>query len=505
MFTCPAARRTDVVDDYHGTLVADPYRWLEDPTSDETAVFVAGQNALTLPYLGGLPMRARLAERMTALWNTPKTYLPTRRSGVTVWAHNSGLTNQPVYYVERGDNEARFLLDPNTLSDDGTVAINVATLSPDGSTFSYAISDAGSDWQVIRFRDTETGDDLTDEIRHVKFTSIAWYEDGFFYARFPETDLHAVTTANNPSVCFHALGTSQDDDTTVFNNADDPNPGYDPTVTHDGRYLVLHDNVGTSRHNGLLYKDLLDPHAVIQRLVEPLQSVFEFLIHDDGAFVVRTDVDAPNGRIVAIPLTDPSNLVERVAETSAAIELAAASAGHLVTVRITDGSHRIDRYSLDGAPAEPIALPGLGSVSGVTGRYEDDYLFIGYQSFTEPPIALIADDSGTRRFVASDYEPAIAIDVTRTSATSSDRAAVGMFVLRAAGTTGPAPTDLYGYGGFSINMTPIFNPSRIAFLEAGGVVVVANLRGGVELGEAWHEAGRLGKKQQVFDDFIACA
>lgn len=505
MFTYPPARRGDTADDYHGTTVADPYRWLEDPTSDETKQFVAAQSEFALAYLTQLPMREPLANRMTALWDTPRTYLPIRRGDVTVWAYNDGLANQPTYLVQRDGEDRRVLLNPNTLSDDGTIAVTVTSLSSDGSIFSYATSDGGTDWQVIRFLDTATGQHLTDEIRYVKWTSMSWHDDGFFYARFPETDPHAVTTVNNPSVCFHVIGTDQADDPVIFNNADDPDPGYDPMVSSDGRYLVLGEYVGTSHMNGLLYKDLADPDAEWVRLREPREARYQFLMHDDGAFLVRTNLDAPNSKIVSIPLDDPETTTEVVPEGPSAIENAVAVAGHIATITVADGSHNVTLHATDGSSSTEIVLPGLGSVAAISGRFADTTWFMSYESFTIPPSALIVSEDSAELFATGGESLHPNIEVTRTHATSTDGAKVGAFVLTASDTVGPAPVDLYGYGGFNINMTPIYNPARIAFLEAGGVIVVTNLRGGTELGEDWHQAGMLANKQQVFDDFIACA
>ena len=506
MFTYPDAHRADVADVYHGTRVGDPYRWLENPDSDETAAFVRAQNELSLPYLEKLPGREALASRMRELWNTPRTYAPTRRSGVTVWAHNDGLLNQPVYYVQQGARPATPLLDPNGLSEDGTVAINVTSLSPDGATFAYSVSEAGSDWQVIRFRDTTTGEDLADELRFVKFTSLEWHKGGIFYSRFPETDLRTVETARDPSVCFHEIGTDQGEDDIVFNNADDPDPSYDPLVTHDNRYLVLSEYLGTSRQNGLLYKDLDDPQSAWIRLVEPMVGAHAFLLHHQNAFVVRTDVDTPNGRIVSIPLNATTPQRELVPAGDTAIEFASVGDGHIHVVRLVEASHRLLRYSLSGQEVEAAILPGQGTVTAISGTFSDADVFVEYESFTHPPTALHLVGSRATVFGPQPLDAAHDdIVVSRQHCVSTDGATVGMFVLRRKDSSGPAPTDLYGYGGFSINMTPTFNPARLAFIHEGGVVVVANLRGGTELGEQWHVEGMLGHKQQTFDDFISCA
>ncbi len=441
---------------------------------------------------------------MTELWDVPRTHLPTRRGTVTVWAQHEGGRDQPTYLVQRDGEQPETLLDANALSDDGTVAVNVTSLSPDGGLFTYAVSDGGSDWQVIRIRDTATGEDLADELRHVKFTSIAWHEDGFFYSRFPEADPTSVGIANDPWIAYHHLGTPQDDDRVVFHNADDPDPGYDPQVSHDGRYLILTEWLGTSRQNGLLVLDLADPQAEWRRLRSHHEAAYWFLAHVDGRMVVQTDLDAPNGRIAAIDLASPDGLDEIVPESEHAIEFASAAGGELLLVLLVDAAHRVERHAVDGSPLGPLDLPGVGTVLDLSGKVDDDVAFLAYQSFTEPPGAFAITHGEAERF--GPPPPAtIDVEITRRSCVSSDGAEVGMFVLRATGTALPAPTDLYGYGGFSITMTPVFNPARLAFLEQGGVVVVANLRGGKEHGERWHEQGMLGSKQQVFDDFIACA
>lgn len=505
-FTYPPARRADIVDDYHGTSVADPYRWLEDPGSEETRAFVRAQNEITLPYLESLPERSGLRERIEALWDVPRTGAPTVRNGVAVWAHNDGLQDQPVFYVRRSGRQDRTLLDPNALSEDGAVAVIVTSLSDDGRFLAYSIAESGSDWQTIRVRDTETFDDLEDELRHVKFTEISWRDDGFYYSRFPAHDPASTEPSRNMSVCFHRLGTAQADDSTVFANPDQPDLGYGATVSDDGRFLVLSEWEGTSHKNGLLYKAFDDGHSDWVRLTSPGKALYAFLAHHDGAFLLHTDLEAPNGRIIRLPLDHPEAVENVVGERHQAIELATAAAGRLIAVTLHDASHRLLVYELDGTPAGLIDLPGAGTVAEMTGRFQDETVYIGFQSFLHPPTALRWSGSAPEVFAGA--HPPIDPDgviVKRTRAVSSDGAEVGMFIIRLATAVLPAPVELYGYGGFNISLTPMFHPGRLAFLEAGGVVVIANLRGGSELGETWHEAGMLGNKQQVFDDFVACA
>ncbi|MGB5757753.1 MAG: prolyl oligopeptidase family serine peptidase [Acidimicrobiales bacterium] len=511
-FDYPPARRSAVSDDYHGHVVADPYRWLEDPDSAETESFVAAQNELTLPYLARLAGREALKERMTTLWNHPRTDPPVVRSGVAVWTHNDGLQDQPVYHIQRPGRAPEVFIDPNTLSDDGAVAIVIGSLSPDGRHFAYTVSEAGSDRQRLSIRSTETGEDLADRLDHLRFTSVAWYGEGFFYTRWPETEPDSTAPVRDPSVHYHRIGDQQADDVLVFRNADDPEPSYDPAVSHDDRYLVLTEYVGTSHETGLLYLDLatfepsaggVEPGRWV-RLVDHGEHLHGFLLNTDEGFIVHTDRGAPNGSVVVMPL-DGGPSRELIPEGPAAIEAVAPVAGELLVLRLDDASHTIERHSTDGVPLGQIDLPGPGSVSGVSGRFADPAVFIGYQSFVEAPVALRWEAGETSVFAGS--SPAIDPDrfsVERRYATSTDGRPVGMFVIRRTDTELPGPVELYGYGGFSINLTPVYSPARLAFMEAGGVVAVANLRGGTELGEDWHRQGMLANKQQVFDDFIAC-
>ena len=505
-FTYPPARRTDVIDDFHGTQVADPYRWLEDPESGETRAFVTAQNEVTVPYLAALPGRRALRDRMEELWDVPRTGAPTVRNGVAVWAHNGGLQDQPVFYVRRPDQDDRVLLDPNVLSEDGAVAVIVTSLSDDGRLLAYSTAESGSDWQTIRIRDTETGGDRPDELAHVKFTEISWHANGFFYSRFPEQDPTSTEPSRNMAVYFHRLGTGQDDDTLVYANPDEPDLGYGVTISDDDRFLILTEWEGTSHKNGLLYKALNDPASAWVRLASPGVALYAFLAHDDGAFLLHTDLEAPNGRIVRLPLEHPEALTDLVSERRQAIELATTAAGRLIVVTLSEASHRVQWFALDGRPGGSIDLPGAGTVAELTGRLQDDSLYVGFESFLHPPTALRW--SGTTPEVFAGTAPPLDPDrviIERRTAVSSDGAQVGMFVIRLATSILPAPVELYGYGGFNISLTPTFHPGRLAFLEAGGVTAVANLRGGSELGETWHEAGMLGNKQQVFDDLFSCA
>jgi len=504
-FDYPQPRRSDQVDDYHGITVADPYRWMEDPHDPETRGFVAAENAVTEPYLAGLREVPAMRRRIGELWDTPRTGAPRHRNGVTVWEHNDGLQNQPVLHISRDGGDPEVLLDPNEFTADGTVAVTVWSLSPDGRHLAFSTSDAGSDRQIGHVLETSTGNHLPDELRHLRFTSFAWVGDGFFYTRFPEQAEKDVGLFVDPRVCYHRIGTDQADDELIFSNPAAPALGYDAVVTDDEQYVVLTEWEGTSRENGLLYRPL-DGSGEFMRIVERGVATHDFLGHDDERFFVLTDLDAPNGAIVTIPLDDLRARTVIVGEGDVPIDFAGMAADRLIAASIEDASHQLDLFDLDGTPAGRIELPGLGTAAEVTGRESDPTIFIGFQSFLHPPMALRWEGGVTTVFAGE--SPPLDPDhvvVERRYVGSTDGDEVGMFVVRLKNTDLPAPTELYGYGGFNINLTPTYNPARLAWLEAGGVVAVANLRGGSEKGEEWHRQGMLGNKQQVFDDFIACA
>jgi prolyl oligopeptidase len=505
-FKYPPARRSDIEDDYHGTVVADPYRWLEDPDDSETRAFVGAQNEVTAPYLESLPEVSGLRERIGELWDTPRTGAPRRRGGVLVWAHNDGLANQSTFYISRTGSDPEVLLDPNTFSHDGTVAVTAWSLSPDGSYMAYTRSEAGSDQQTGRILDTRTGEHLADELHELRFTGLAWLDDGFFYSRFPGLEAGTVGLFKDCSVFYHRAGTEQSGDALVFANPDHPDLLYTAVVSDDNEFVVLYEYDGTSRENGMLFRPASKAGEPFTRIVHPGVASYQFLAHIEGTFLVETNDDAPNGRVVAVPLDDLETRHVVIEEAETAIEISGGAAGRIVVVRLDEASHRVSLYQLDGTPDGEIALPAPGSVAELTGRMSDPVIYTGFQSFLYPPTVIRWEGGEASLFAESrpQVDPED-FEVERSTATSSDGTEVGMFIVRHKNTDLPAPTELYGYGGFNINLTPVYSPARLAWLEAGGVVVTANLRGGSEHGEEWHRQGMLGNKQQVFDDFIAAA
>lgn len=505
-FTYPAARRADTADEYHGTVVADPYRWTEDPDDPETKEFVAAQNAVTMPYLASLPEVPRLRDRIAEIWDTPRTGAPRRRGEVTVWSHNDGLLDQPQYFISRAGSEPEILLDPNTMSEDGAVAVTAWSLSPDGLLMAYTVAEAGSDHQVGRVLDTMTGKHLDDELHELRFAGFSWLGNGFYYSRFPGMEAGTTGLFKDSSIFFHQIGTDQDADPLIFANPDQPDLLYYASVTDDDRYLIISEFDGTSTQNGLLYRAIDNADGEFSRVVEIGVAAHNFLAHDDGRFLVHTNLGAPNGKVVALAVDEPGRVVDVVPEGPRPIEIAGAVAGKLVLVMLEEASHQLHLYELGGTPAGEIELPDLATVEMITGRLSDPTVFIGFQSFLHPP-SVVQWEAGTSSMFAESPAAVDADDfeVERHHAISSDGADVGMFVVRHKETRLPAPTELYGYGGYNINITPAYSPSRLAWMEAGGVVAVANLRGGSENGEEWHQQGMLDRKQQTFDDFYACA
>ncbi|HID50606.1 MAG TPA: S9 family peptidase, partial [Anaerolineae bacterium] len=514
-FTYPVTRQDDVVDDYHGTAVLDPYRWLEDPDSAETCAWVDAQNELTRHFINQLPIRPQLEERLTALWDYPKYSPPVQRNGRFFFQKNDGLQNQAVLYWQDGlDAEPRVLLDPNTLSEDGTIALMNQSYSDDGRLLAYSLSESGSDWQTIHIRDVDSGQDLSDEIHWVKFTAAAWLpgKTGFYYSRYPSPEeMPDAPPSTHNRVYFHRLGAPQAEDTLVYARPDAPNLGFAPEITDDGRYLILHVWDGTDTRNRIYYRPL-DSDGDFIRLIDVMEAKYHFLGNDGPLFYFETDLAAENGRIIAIPTDQPdrANWQEVVPQSDDVIESSRMVNNQFVVMRLHHASHRLHLYDLDGTPAGEIALPALGSVMALTGKRRHSQMFLQFMSFLYPP-AIFRYDFANGALTPL-YQPQVDFDpdeyeTTQVFYPSKDGTRVPMFLTYKKGLAldGNNPTLLYGYGGFNINLPPQFAPTRIAWLEMGGVYAQANLRGGTEYGEAWHQAGMLENKQNVFDDFIAAA
>ena len=518
----PETRRDSQVDSYHGVRVADPYRWLEDTDSPATHQWVEAQNALTFAYLSAIPERARLKERLTALWNYQRWEVPFRRAKSYFYFLNDGLQNQSVLWAQRGlDGAPRVLLDPNTLSADGTVALTAVDASDNAKYIAYALSTAGSDWQEIRVRDVATAHDLPDVLKWVKFTTIGWTHDGkgFFYSRYDEPAAGTAMRAPNRfhKLYYHRVGQSQSQDQLIYERRDQPEWLFDASVSEDGQYAVIRVSQGTDSRNRLYLIDLADAgdpkvDNPVVRLLDEFDASYDFIDNSGPYVFVQTDLDAPRGRVVAIDVTSPARRFWRplIPQTADVLERVSVIGKRFVARYLHDAQSRVRFYTLAGSPAGELALPGIGTVTTVEGRRNEPEMFYGFTSYLQPASVYryVPERGKSEVFKA----PALPLDTARYETRqvfypSKDGTKVPMFITARKGLArdGNNPTILYAYGGFDISITPSFSPARIAWLEQGGIYAVANLRGGGEYGEAWHQAGMLAHKQTVFDDFIAAA
>jgi prolyl oligopeptidase len=517
----PPAPTSDQVDDYHGTTVADPYRPLEDTDAPATRDWIAAQNAMTEQVLSGLAARGEIRARLAELWDFPRAGAPIHRGDRWFQLRNTGLQDQDVLWVaEAPDAEGRVLLDPNVLSTDGTRALSALAISDDGERIACAISDAGSDWRTWSVREVGAGEDLADRVPWSKFASAAWTRDGagFFYGRYPEPPPDAAYDAPNlgMELRYHRLGTDAADDPLVLAEPEHPDWGFEPTVTDDGRLLVISVWRGTDPENRLWVADLTGgvEGIVVRRLLDTPDARYEPIGAVDGTLYLLTDRAAPNGRVVSLDVatqaTQAPEVRELVAERDDAIEQVHLVGNRLAVLTLHDAHHRLAIHELDGTVVTEVALPAIGTVGEMTGRREDDELFVTFLTFAAPASVLaVRMADGTVRTVA---RPSLAWDpdayVTEQAfVTSDDGTRVPLFLThrRDVAPDGDVPSLLYGYGGFQVPIGPMFKPEWLAWMERGGLLAVASLRGGAEYGKAWHDAGRLANKQNAFDDFAACA
>lgn len=509
----PETRASDVADDLHGRVIADPYRWLEDADSDETAAWIREQNAVTQEWLGQVGERDAIRARLTELWDHPRTSAPWRRGERWFQTRNTGLQNQDVLFTMSSDKgtDAKVLLDPNTLSEDGTVALTGMSVSEDGGLLAYATSSAGSDWLTWRVLDIATGEHREDLLEWSKFSGAAWTHDGagFFYGVYDPPAEGAEYEQRNlgQRLRYHRLGTPQTEDRVVLAWPDDPEWGFSPEVTADGRWLVVYVYKGTERRNRLWVSE---PSGQPRPLIDEFDAAYEVVGSDDDTLFVKTDLDAVRGRLVAVDIDDPSreNWREVVAEGKDTLESARVVGGRIVAVYLHDASHRIRLYDLGGAGLGEVELGDLVSVTALTGREDDDAFCFSLDGFTRSG-TVRRHDLGSGE-TSTLVEPALALDGYETRqvfVTGKDGTRVPMFIVHKEGLepAGDVPTMLYGYGGFDIALTPTAKVFWMTWLERGGLLAVANLRGGGEYGKDWYEAGRLDRKQNVFDDFVACA
>jgi prolyl oligopeptidase len=509
----PHTRKTDHIDDYHGIQVADPYRWLEDDNSPETLAWVKSQNQVTFDYLQKIPFRSRLKQRLQELYNYPKFGIPTRCGPYYLWSKNDGLQNQSVLYVQEGlEGTPRVLLDPNQLSPDGTIRLMNGEASQDGRYYAYYLSSGGSDWLDGHVLEMATGTVLEDNLKWLKVTGLAWHGSGFFYSRYQAPgDGHDLSARNEGhQVYYHRLGTPQSDDQLVYEDSEHPQRFHTLQTTEDERFAILTvSERGQGKDgNALFFRDLTQPGQAFIPIVASVGDDRYHVIDNIGErFLIYTNQDAPRGRVM---LYD-STWKEVVPETADTLSSASTQGGKLFLTYTRDVTSQPSVYSLDGAMENTIALPGPGTAGGFGGNRDDAYAFYAYSSFNYPSTifrynianreSTVFRESAIRDFRPEDYQ------TVQVFYTSKDGTRIPMFLVHKRGLNldGNNPTLLYAYGGFNVTIAPEFNPLRLALLEQGFVYASANLRGGGEYGETWHQAGMKLQKQNVFDDFIAAA
>jgi prolyl oligopeptidase len=518
----PDTKKEEVAEDYHGTRVADPYRWLEDQNGAPTAAWVKAQNAVTFPYLNALPERETVRKRLTELWNYPRYGAPFTEGGQYFYYHNSGLQNQSVLYVQKSlADSARVLIDPNTLSSDGTVALATVAISPDGKLAGYGTATSGSDWNEFHLRDVATGKDRSDLIKWAKFSGLTWLKNnrGFLYSRYPEPKEEEKLKAAlaNQTLYYHEVGTPQAQDKLIYARPDQPAWFIAGDVTADGRYLILYVSEDTDPKNRLYYIDLKDPvhpdfSGEVIKLIDNYESGYTVIGNDGPVLYVTTNNHAPRQKVVAIDTRNPApaNWKTIIPESDDVLESAIIAGNRFFATYLEDAQSRVRMFSLDGKPLGEMPLPGIGSVGGLNGKRKSNELFYTFTSFLYPTTVFRYDVASGRNDVFRrpqiNFDPN-AYETRQVFYNSKDGTRVPMFITHKKGLqlNGTNPTYLYGYGGFNISLTPFFSVPNLVWLEMGGVYAMPNLRGGGEYGEKWHEAGTKQNKQNVFDDFIAAA
>ncbi|WP_375478880.1 prolyl oligopeptidase family protein [uncultured Nostoc sp.] len=515
--TYPTSHKSNQADNYHGTLVADPYRWLEDPDSEETRTWIEAQNQVTFDYLSEIPAREKIKQRLTKLWDYEKYGIPFKEGDRYFYFKNDGLQNQSVLYTLKTlEEQPKVLLDPNKLSEDGTVALSGLSISEDGKLLAYGLSSSGSDWQEWKVRDIETGEDLQDHLKWIKFSGASWTHDhqGFFYSRYDEPNEKTRLEDVNyyQKLYYHQLGKPQSEDVLIYHRPDQKEWGFSGGVTEDGRYLIISIWLGTDSKNLVFSKDLTNPNAEVVELINQFEADYSFIDNDDSIFYFRTDLNAPRGRVIAIDTKNPApeNWQEIIPQSAETLESVGILNNQFVADYLKDAHSQIKIFDLKGAFIREVELPGLGSAGGFGGKRYDTETFYSFTSFTIPGTIyrydMVTGKSKVFRQPQVDFNP----DDYQTKQVfyhSQDGTRVPMFITHKKGIKldGNNPTYLYAYGGFNASMTPGFSVSLLVWMEMGGVYAMPNIRGGGEYGEEWHQAGMKDKKQNVFDDFIGAA
>ncbi len=513
----PDSKPGKTVDTLHDIKVPDPYRWLEDLNSDQTSAWVKAQNSLTDSYLDTISGRQALKNHLTKLWNVERLGVPSFEGGSYFFSKNNGLQNQSVLYSSKSlDLEPTVLLDPNKLSKDGTVALNSYEVSPDGKYLAYSTSASGSDWVEWKVREISSRKDLSDHLKWSKFSGVSWAKNskGFYYGRFPAPKDGEEMMAQNihKKIYFHEIGKPQSEDLLVYERPNQPKQGLYAWVTEDGKYLLIQVSQGTDTKNGLFYKDLSNSTSKVIELLSSFDASYDFITNLGSKFIIRTDLNAPKQKVISIDVNEP--LSDRwetiIPESTETLRSVSHIGGLFIANYLKDARTEIRRFKTDGNSLPPVKLPGLGTASGFGGKSDQNETFYYFTSFTSPGAVYRYDvtrnastllKAPKTQFDRDHYES------RQIFATSRDGTKIPMFIVSKKNLKldGNNPTLLYAYGGFNISLRPSYSPATIAWLDLGGIYVMANLRGGGEYGEEWHEAGMKLKKQNVFDDFIACA
>lgn len=513
----PQARVDNVIDNYFGTTVPDPYRWLENPDSAETRSWVQAENKITFGFLEKIPAREQIKDRMTKLWNYERYGIPIQENGHYFFSKNSGLQNQSVlYYSDTLKSEPKVLLDPNQLSSDGTVALEDLVSSHDAKLLAYGLAASGSDWAEWKVRDVQSATDLSDHLKWIKFSSVSWTADdkGFYYSRYDEPNEGTELEQANyyQKLYYHQIGSPQASDKLIYQRSDEKEWGFAPTVTEDGRYLIITVTKSTAPKYLIFYQDLQDKDSKVTELINTFEADYTFLGNDGPVFRFKTDLNAPKGKVIAIDIKNPAkaNWKEIIPEASDAIESVSLINNKFIVSYLKDAHSAVKTFNINGKFEQELQLPGIGSVSGFFGRQKDTETFYGFTSYTTPFTIYRYDlkankielfKQPTVDFNPQDYE------TNQIFYKSKDGTRVPMFISHKKGLkpNENTPTYLYGYGGFDIAETPTFNVMNLTWMEMGGIFAVANIRGGNEYGEEWHQAGTKLHKQNVFDDFISAA
>ena len=513
----PDSKPGKTVNTLHDIKIPDPYRWLEDLNSEQTSAWVKAQNSLTDSYLDTIPGRKALEIHLTKLWNVERLGVPSFEGGSYFFSKNNGLQNQSVLYSTKSlDLEPTVLLDPNNLSRDGTVALNSYEVSPNGKYLAYSTSASGSDWVEWKVREISSGKDLPDHLKWSKFSGASWAKNskGFYYGRFPTPKNGEEMMAQNihKKIYFHEIGKPQSEDLLVYERPNQPKQGLYAWITEDGKYLLIQVSQGTDTKNGLFYKDLSNPTSKVIELLSDFNASYDFITNLGSKFIIRTDLNAPKQKVISIDINEP--LSDRwqtiIPESTETLRSVSHIGGLFIANYLKDARTEIRRFKTDGNSLPPVKLPGLGTATGFGGKSDQNETFYYFTSFTSPGAVYrydVTKNASTllkapqTQFNRDHYE------ARQIFATSRDGTKIPMFIVSKKNLKldGNNPTLLYAYGGFNISLRPSYSPATIAWLDLGGIYVMANLRGGGEYGEEWHEAGMKLKKQNVFDDFIACA